>query len=41
VRREQSTLPDVIANNGGVPIQVGKGVIGRLGLSSSQASMRA
>jgi len=35
VRREQTTLPGVIAINGGVPIRVGKDVIGGVGLSGS------
>src|SRR5262245_6518672 len=35
VRREQSTLPHVIAINGGVPIKVGNDVIGGVGLSGS------
>jgi len=35
VRREQTTLPHVIAINGGVPIKVGKDVIGGVGLSGS------
>jgi uncharacterized protein GlcG (DUF336 family) len=35
VRREQTTLPNVIAINGGVPIKVGNGVIGGVGLSGS------
>jgi uncharacterized protein GlcG (DUF336 family) len=35
VRREQTTLPGVIAINGGVPIKVGKDVIGGVGLSGS------
>jgi uncharacterized protein GlcG (DUF336 family) len=35
VRREQTTLPSVIAINGGVPIKVGKDVIGGVGLSGS------
>jgi uncharacterized protein GlcG (DUF336 family) len=35
VRREQTTLPNVIAINGGVPIRVGKEVIGGIGLSGS------
>ena len=35
VRREQTTLPSVIAINGGVPIMVGKDVIGGVGLSGS------
>jgi len=35
VRREQTTLPGVIAINGGVPIKVGKEVIGGAGLSGS------
>ena len=35
VRREQTTLPNVIAINGGVPIKVGNDVIGGIGLSGS------
>lgn len=35
VRREQTTLPGVIAINGGVPIKVGDDVIGGVGLSGS------
>jgi uncharacterized protein GlcG (DUF336 family) len=35
VRREQTTLPNVIAINGGVPIKVGNEVIGGVGLSGS------
>ncbi len=35
VRREQTTLPGVIAINGGVPIKVGNDVIGGVGLSGS------
>src|ERR1700724_1756008 len=35
VRREQTTLPNVIAINGGVPIKVGDDVIGGVGLSGS------
>ncbi len=35
VRREQTTLPSVIAINGGVPIKVGADVIGGVGLSGS------
>jgi uncharacterized protein GlcG (DUF336 family) len=35
VRREQTTLPGVIAINGGVPIKVGTDVIGAVGLSGS------
>ncbi len=35
VRREQTTLPHVIAINGGVPIKVGNDVIGGIGLSGS------
>ena len=35
VRREQTTLPGVIAINGGVPIRAGKDVIGGVGLSGS------
>jgi uncharacterized protein GlcG (DUF336 family) len=31
VRREQTTLPNVIAINGGVPIKVGNDVIGGVG----------
>jgi len=35
VRREQTTLPGVIAINGGVPIKVGSDTIGGIGLSGS------
>jgi uncharacterized protein GlcG (DUF336 family) len=35
VRREQTTLPNVIAIDGGVPIRVGNEVIGGVGLSGS------
>jgi uncharacterized protein GlcG (DUF336 family) len=35
VRREQTTLPHVIAIPGGVPIKVGNDVIGGIGLSGS------
>lgn len=35
VRREQTSLPHVIAINGGVPIKVGNDVIGGVGLSGS------
>ena len=35
VRREQTTLPNVIAINGGVPIKAGNEVIGGIGLSGS------
>ena len=35
VRREQTTLPGVIAINGGVPIKIGRDVIGGVGLSGS------
>jgi uncharacterized protein GlcG (DUF336 family) len=35
VRREQTTLPGVIAIDGGVPINLGKDVIGGVGLSGS------
>jgi uncharacterized protein GlcG (DUF336 family) len=35
VRREQTTLPNVIAIGGGVPIKVGSDVIGGVGLSGS------
>ncbi len=35
VRREQTTLPGVIAIDGGVPIKVGKDVIGGVGASGS------
>jgi uncharacterized protein GlcG (DUF336 family) len=35
VRREQTTLPSVIAINGGVPIKTGNDVIGGVGLSGS------
>ena len=34
-RREQTTLPNVIAIDGGVPIKVGKDVIGGVGASGS------
>ena len=34
-RREQTTLPGVIAINGGVPVKVGSDVIGGVGLSGS------
>ena len=34
-RREQTTLPGVIAINGGVPIKVGNDVLGGIGLSGS------
>ena len=34
-RREQTTLPGVIAINGGVPIKVGDDTIGGIGLSGS------
>ena len=34
-RRPQTTLPSVIAIPGGVPIKVGKDVIGGVGLSGS------
>jgi uncharacterized protein GlcG (DUF336 family) len=34
-RREQTTLPNVIAINGGVPIKVGNDVVGGAGLSGS------
>ena len=34
-RREQTTLPNVIAINGGVPIKVGNDVLGGIGLSGS------
>src|SRR5262249_44925962 len=33
VRREQTTLPNVIAIDGGVPIKVGNDVVGGVGLS--------
>jgi uncharacterized protein GlcG (DUF336 family) len=35
VRREQTTLPNVIAIPGGVPIKVGNEVIGGIGVSGS------
>ena len=35
MRREQTTLPNVIAISGGVPIKVGNDVIGGVGLSGS------
>jgi uncharacterized protein GlcG (DUF336 family) len=35
VRREQTSLPGVIAINGGVPIKAGNDVIGGVGLSGS------
>jgi uncharacterized protein GlcG (DUF336 family) len=35
VRREQTTLPGVIAIDGGVPLKIGKDVIGGVGLSGS------
>jgi len=35
VRREQTTLPGVIAINGGVPLKVGADTIGGVGLSGS------
>jgi uncharacterized protein GlcG (DUF336 family) len=35
VRREQTTLPNVIAIDGGVPIKAGNDVIGGVGLSGS------
>jgi uncharacterized protein GlcG (DUF336 family) len=35
VRREQTTLPNVIAIPGGVPVKVGNDVIGGVGLSGS------
>ena len=35
VRREQTTLPNVIAIGGGVPLKIGKDVIGGVGLSGS------
>jgi uncharacterized protein GlcG (DUF336 family) len=35
VRREQTTLPNVIAIDGGVPVKVGNDVIGGVGLSGS------
>jgi uncharacterized protein GlcG (DUF336 family) len=35
VRREQTTLPSIIAINGGVPIKAGSDVIGGVGLSGS------
>jgi uncharacterized protein GlcG (DUF336 family) len=35
VRREQTTLPSVIAIDGGVPIKAGPDVIGGIGLSGS------
>jgi len=41
VRREQTTLPNVIAIGGGVPIKVGNDVIGGVGLSGSPGRRRA
>jgi uncharacterized protein GlcG (DUF336 family) len=35
VRRQQTTLPHVIAIGGGVPLKVGNDVIGGVGLSGS------
>ena len=35
VRREQTTLPNVIAIDGGVPIKAGNDVVGGIGLSGS------
>jgi uncharacterized protein GlcG (DUF336 family) len=35
VRREQTTLPNVIAINGGVPIKIGSDVIAGVGISGS------
>jgi uncharacterized protein GlcG (DUF336 family) len=35
VRREQTTLPHVIAINGGVPVKVGNDTLGGIGLSGS------
>src|SRR5262249_61841167 len=35
VRREQTTLPNVIAIDGGLPLKVGDDVIGGVGLSGS------
>jgi uncharacterized protein GlcG (DUF336 family) len=35
VRREQTTLPNVIAIDGGVPVKVGNDVIAGVGLSGS------
>ncbi len=35
VRREQTTLPNVIAIGGGVPLKIGNDVIGGVGLSGS------
>jgi uncharacterized protein GlcG (DUF336 family) len=35
VRRAQATLPNIIANGGGVPIKVGNEVIGGVGVSGS------
>ena len=35
MRREQTTLPNVIAIDGGVPLKVGNDVIGGVGLSGS------
>ena len=40
VRRQQTTLPHVIAIGGGVPIKVGNDVIGGVGLSGSPESTR-
>ena len=40
VRREQTTLPNVIAINGGVPIKVGNDVIAGVGLSVRRAWTR-
>ena len=41
VRREQTTLPNVIAIGGGVPIRVGNEVIGGVGLSGSPGDEEA
>ena len=35
VRRAQATLPNIIANGGGVPIKIGDDVIGGVGVSGS------
>jgi len=40
VRREQTTLPNVIAIDGGVPIKVGNDVFGGVGLSGSPGYRR-
>ena len=39
-RREQTTLPNVIAINGGVPIKAGNEVVGGVGLSGSHRWLR-